>query len=153
LRACSDNPNIAVFDLTQNSNLIIGNQENVTLTYHQSQENAENGTNAIAFPVNYNGIDGEFIYIRLEGENACITAFNSAEDNRFQLFIDDRPEINLTASNEVICASPSDAQQADNEIGEFDLTQKDEEINPNAGDGNSQVVYYASEEDFEAGIP
>ncbi|NGZ89112.1 hypothetical protein, partial [Psychroflexus maritimus] len=70
LRACSDNPNIAVFDLTQNSNLIIGNQENVTLTYHQSLANAENGTNAIAFPVNYNGIDGEFIYIRLEGENA-----------------------------------------------------------------------------------
>ncbi|NGZ89036.1 hypothetical protein, partial [Psychroflexus maritimus] len=42
---------------------------------------------------------------------------------------------------------------ADNEIGEFDLTQKDEEINPNAGDPNTEVIYYASEEDFEAGIP
>ncbi|NGZ90644.1 hypothetical protein G7034_10310, partial [Psychroflexus sp. C1] len=42
---------------------------------------------------------------------------------------------------------------ADNEIGEFDLTQKDEEINPNAGDPNTEVIYYESEEDFEAGIP
>src|SRR5690625_3544390 len=51
-----DQNGFAVFDLTVNYDNIFGGQpapEDVEVTYHESQENAEAGTNAIAVPTNY----------------------------------------------------------------------------------------------------
>ncbi|MCH8535082.1 MAG: T9SS type B sorting domain-containing protein, partial [Flavobacteriaceae bacterium] len=153
LVSCDDaTPNgFTSFDLTVNEALIIGDQDasSISVTYHLTQANAEEGIQQIAVPQNFtNFTNPQEIFVRVESDDlGCSNANNS-----FSISVEPRPEIALTTSYEYVCADPNDAQALNNEIATFDLTLKDEEINPAFGDPNTEVRYYASEEDFEAGI-
>ncbi|MBW2961373.1 gliding motility-associated C-terminal domain-containing protein [Mesonia aestuariivivens] len=60
------NNQVASFDLTINTSLVAGNQNNVTVSYHDSLNDAENGSPVISTPDNYNnGPNHEEIFIRV----------------------------------------------------------------------------------------
>ncbi|MFO7702554.1 MAG: T9SS type B sorting domain-containing protein, partial [Psychroflexus maritimus] len=147
-----DSPNgFTAFDLTVNEVLILGEQNpsEVEITYHLTAADAEAGVQQIAVPQNFtNFTNPQEIFVRIESvEGRC----SPLENNSFTISVEPRPNIELTASYEYVCADPSDAQEQDNEVATFDLTQKDEEINPDFGDPTTEVRYYASEEDYLAG--
>ncbi|MBT8270416.1 MAG: choice-of-anchor L domain-containing protein, partial [Bacteroidia bacterium] len=78
LNACSaDDDGFGTFDLTEViPDILSGLSDDVTITFHETQDDAENGTNAIADETNYeNTIENvQTLYIRIENdENGCFT--------------------------------------------------------------------------------
>jgi len=68
IEECDDisNDQVASFDLTINTPLVVGNQNDVSVSYHQSLNDAENGSPLISTPSNYNnGPNPEEIFIRV----------------------------------------------------------------------------------------
>lgn len=64
-----DNNQTAVFDLTVNTPLALGNQTDVTLTYHESQNDADMDVGAITTPSAYTNISNpQIIYVRVESD-------------------------------------------------------------------------------------
>ena len=69
LDACEqDGDGFDTFDLTQEIDQILQGLTNVTVTYHESQEDANNGTNPIANPTSYDNIDQDVqtVFVRVE---------------------------------------------------------------------------------------
>src|SRR5690606_34226828 len=71
IEVCDDNfDGITYFDFTEQTNYIMAAQPDVTnlvVTYHQTQEDAENGTLAIATPDHYQNISNpQMLWVRLE---------------------------------------------------------------------------------------
>ncbi len=101
LSTCSAASNTAIFDLTQNDNEVLGaeNPMDFEITYHISQDDAENDINAIPDPTAYAGENGQVIYVRLESAfSGCFdTGFFNLEVNVFGFSLLD---------NYTICADP-----------------------------------------------
>ncbi|AVI49986.1 hypothetical protein C5O00_01915 [Pukyongia salina] len=68
----NDGDGIEIFDLTSKDAEILNILVNVTLTYHQSQPEAEAGLNPI-MPANAYGSGGEVIWVRGENSAGCYT--------------------------------------------------------------------------------
>lgn len=69
LDACEQDGNgFDTFDLTQNIDDILQGLTNVTVTYHESQDDANNGVNPIANPTSYDNIiqDVQTVFVRVE---------------------------------------------------------------------------------------
>ncbi|HQV37066.1 MAG TPA: choice-of-anchor L domain-containing protein, partial [Flavobacterium sp.] len=93
LSSCDDNPvdGFTLFDLTQSDTAALNGLDATlyTVTYHNSQADANIG-NAPITPANaYNGFNGEIIYVRVE-ENAAPTTFGTTS---FALTINPTPSI------------------------------------------------------------
>jgi len=87
----------AEFDLTVNDSSMIGNQTDVVVTYHESQTDAENGTNAISTPSSYTNIDSpDVIYARIEN-----TVNGQYEVTPFNIQVHVLPENNTPPDLEV----------------------------------------------------
>jgi gliding motility-associated-like protein len=128
---------------------------NFEFSFHLSEADAEEGINPLA--VGYQADSGEILYLRVTHIiTGCYNIGNIAE---VQITIEPRPDItDEDIMTIVVCADEqlNDSAQADNQdLATVDLTQKDEEIDPNFNDedSNTMVEYYASQEDFENGIP
>lgn len=157
LYVCDDDtPNgFATFDLTENTSNILGSQvlNDVEITYHTNQADAEAGINAIAVPTNYtNTSNGQFIYVRIENiATECFDTFDFTDDNSFQLFVEPLPVVH----------DPSPLMVCDDDYGKnpveqviFDLTVKEGEISgQTVPPSDYEFTYYASEQDFQSGIP
>ena len=142
---CDDDYNdIALFDLTQREEDILGEQSSsdVILTYHESLLDAETGDSPIVNTTSYQNLSNpQTIYVRLEDTvNGCVNT------GTFNLIV--------TLPPEIVQAEP--LQECDDEIAdqitEFDLTIKDSEIT----DGNIdwEVIYYETQQDaFDAVNP
>ncbi|WP_274474145.1 fibronectin type III domain-containing protein [Mangrovimonas aestuarii] len=80
LENCSDSSGTTSFDLTSNEADILNGQTGLTVGYYTSQTDADNGTNPIADPTDYDSSNGsETIYVRVEDTvTGCyaITSFN-----------------------------------------------------------------------------
>jgi gliding motility-associated-like protein len=62
------------FDLTEQEAMLIGNQTGITVTYYTSEQDAEDGTNAIETPTAYTATLGtQTIYVTLENTPGCHT--------------------------------------------------------------------------------
>ncbi|GEM_PF-2218521 len=151
LSSCDDDSanGFTNFDLSLNNQEILGNQnqEDFLITYHLNASNAQAGVGQIAVPQNFtNSTNPQEIFVRIESTETGCSRFSS-----FFIEVNERPAIVLTASNEFICADPSEAQAQNNNFGTFDLTTKDEEINPNFDNSSTQVRYYDSEESLVNG--
>ena len=77
LRVCDDDSNdeIAIFDLTVNGDLALGGQTGITVTYHETEEDALTGDNPISNPETYsNSSNPQEIFVRfsLEADPSCI---------------------------------------------------------------------------------
>src|SRR5690606_5915818 len=112
---------------------------NLVVTYHQTQEDAENGTLAIATPDHYQNITTpQIIWVRLENtETEC---FDTAS---FEIIVNVPLEIpeNLQLT---VCDGDSDG------IVEFDLTGMNPTILSNASNPNNyQVDFFLTLEDAQ----
>lgn len=71
LDACEqDGDGFDTFDLTQEIDDILQGLTNVTVTYHESQDDANNGVNPIANPTSYDNIDQDVqtVFVRVEDD-------------------------------------------------------------------------------------
>ncbi|WP_290698979.1 choice-of-anchor L domain-containing protein, partial [Lacinutrix sp.] len=76
--ACDDNADgIANYDLTLNESVISNGQSGFVFSYYTSLADAETSMNAIANPLDFEGI-AQIIYVRVENANGCFetTTFN-----------------------------------------------------------------------------
>ncbi|RLJ65395.1 fibronectin type III domain protein, partial [Lacinutrix venerupis] len=64
----TDNTGQAFFDITENEASIIGTQTDVSVTYYETQADAEAETNAIANPTAYQSTPPTIIYYRIEND-------------------------------------------------------------------------------------
>ncbi|MEL6813071.1 MAG: T9SS type A sorting domain-containing protein [Bacteroidota bacterium] len=142
LRVCDDdNDGLAIFDLTATAVEIFGAQNPVdfTLTYHETEVDAINGTSPIASPEIYiNIVNPQAIYARLES-----IATGLFDTTNFALIVLPLPSPVAPTPLEV-CDDDGDG------FTEFDLHEKDEEIT--GGEPDVSVFYYATLADATANI-
>jgi len=143
----------ALFDLTVNTTNVIGNQNpaDVTVTYYETQADAEAGTNAIAVPQMYtNNVNPQRIFVRIENDaTGCIDTFDTTNDNSFWIEVEDNPDV-MDPTNLQVC----DDDYATNPVPQniFNLTVKEGEISGQNFPPNSyEFTYYANDADFQAG--
>ncbi|RMB59416.1 hypothetical protein EAX61_07460 [Dokdonia sinensis] len=139
---CDDasNDGVEIFDFTSNATLAIGDQTNVTLTYHFTQEDADNGVNPINNPEAFeNSENPQDIFIRLElyADTSCFASVP------FMLEVIPLPIIEALDNTEVCDDESNDG------VAIFDLTFQNETIL----NGQSEVIitFHLSEEDALSG--
>jgi S-adenosylmethionine/arginine decarboxylase-like enzyme len=102
LSSCDDNPvdGFTLFDLTQSDTAALNGLDATlyTVTYHNSQADANTGNAPITPATAYNGFNGEIIYVRVE-ENAAPTTFGTTS---FALTI--RPTPSIADVVQTICS-------------------------------------------------
>ncbi|KAF2506472.1 hypothetical protein E0W72_12620, partial [Flavobacterium arcticum] len=140
LEQCDDNfDGLAVFDLTPAGDEVINGQTGLTVTYHETEEGADFGTNVITDPTNHSIITG-FIWIRVEETGTTSNCYSVEEVN---IIVHERPTV----------PTISDYAQCDYNNPEgvetFDLTTRDSEVTFN--DPDVTAVYYTSQADALAG--
>src|SRR5690606_17786503 len=97
LYVCDDGDanGFAVFDLTQNTAQVLGNQDptNLEVSYHTTAQDAEDGTHKIDVPSAYiNTSNPQTIYVRVENtDTECYDTF----DNSFELYVEELPVVNI----------------------------------------------------------
>ncbi|MGJ8549131.1 T9SS type A sorting domain-containing protein [Winogradskyella wichelsiae] len=133
-----DNDGFALFDLTYVDVQVLGSQsaEDYTITYHETQSDATNGTNAINGSY-INIISGfQILYVRLE-----VNATGNYALTELALVVNPTPIVTASTSLE-LCDDDAD------EIAVFDLTIKDAEITN--GNTDWSVTYYETNADAQA---
>jgi gliding motility-associated-like protein len=123
---------LEVFDLTVNEIYIINGEVGVTATYHETQEDAEDGTNAIADPTQYTNIPTDYssqlIYVRVTNDiTGCYTIVT------FTIQVNPLPDV-VAVTDYIICELNNDGAAG------FDLTLKDAEVL----NGQDPVIYTVS---------
>jgi len=127
------------FDFTDNQNLISSiapEPDNLIISFHESQEDAENELNSITDYSNYLGADEQIIYVRVEYLDS-----NCIELQSFTLNVTDPPVIN-SVNPIIVCDD-----QTNDGVVDYDLTT----VNPQVlGDQEADdyiISYYTSYED------
>ena len=145
LRYCDpDNDGFGVFTLTDADNEITGGAAGLTVTYHETQANADNNVDAIDTSVPYNNIvaNNQTLYARVE---SATIATNCATIVELELIVEPTPQIE----------DPSPLGECDDisadGIAQFDLTTKDAEILNGLDPLQYIVTYYETQANAEAG--
>lgn len=74
LKQCDDNNDgFSAFNLTEANQLLVANTNNLTITYHETYNEADNGTNAIPNATAYTNqvVSNDVAYVRIENEHGC----------------------------------------------------------------------------------
>ena len=119
----------SVFDLTQFESQLLENFQNLSITYHTSQADAESGTNAISQPDSYESID-QTVYVRTESVvdgNVCYSV------SEIEVTITPRPTAVEVTYN--LCSSTSEQS--------FNLPSVSSQITNN--EPNVDVMYYRTQ--------
>ncbi len=126
-----------IFDLTQNTSVVIASDPNaadLNVSYYESLANAESETTPIANPMNYSGADGQTVYIRVEYLTS--DCYKTAS---FTLNLTAAPMINTIPNLEVCDDSSNDG------IGEsFDLNAQIADILGAQPVADFNVTFYKS---------
>ena len=135
-----DNDGYGEFILTDSDVLITGGVSGVTVTYHETLSDAENGVNALASPYNNIVINTQTIYARVESATVvtdCATIVNLV--------------LNVSPTPQLI--TPTALELCDDEILDgstpTDLAVMDEEIR--GGNSNYSISYYSTQSDADSG--
>ncbi len=144
IKKCDDanNDGFAIWDFSENATLALGNQENVEISFHLSQADAENNANAIA-PINsfQNTEIPQVIYVRA---TSTLEA-NCYQTDSFLLDLFYLPQV-TTPQNLIYCDDPGN-----DGFASFDLTAIIPELIGNQT--NLSVSFYLSGEDLENDNP
>ncbi|MBE99930.1 MAG: hypothetical protein CMP77_08100, partial [Flavobacterium sp.] len=135
IEVCDDNfDDFGIFNLLPAGQEVINGQSGLTVTFHETIEGAEFGSNAINNPGSYSAITGE-IYIRVVQEGSTI---NCPSIEPLQLIVNPRPAI-PTPSNYPLCDdnNPGDLEE------EFDLTTRDASVT--GGVAGVPAAYYLTQ--------
>jgi large repetitive protein len=137
LAACSDGitPGVADFDLTVRNLQITAGVPGVLVSYHLTQNQADNNQGALTMP--YSGADGQVLFVRVE--NAATGCYDTTT---LTLIVNEGPVAN-TPTPLTYCDPNND------NVGIFDLTQV--ELQVTGGAVNSQVSYHTTLTDAELG--
>ncbi|WP_262734068.1 hypothetical protein, partial [Gaetbulibacter sp. NE] len=141
LEVCDDdNDGFASFTLTLKDAEVLGGQTGMTVTYHETQSDADNGVNDLSSPYNNIVPNTQTVYVRLEDDTS-----GCHDTVELTLLVNPLPTIGAITPYE-LCDynNPGDEQET------FDLTTKDAEIIN--GQVNVEVSYYETQADAEAGI-
>ena len=129
-----------VFNLAQNTPIIIGSQANVAVTYHLNSNDALTGTNAIPNEIAFNNTSNpQTIYTRITDTNTG--CFNNTE---FELSV--LSGTNIPNSIYAICDDNFDGKNT------FDLNAATAALMGNQNTANLTVNYYASNQNAFDGI-
>lgn len=74
LKQCDDNNDgYSAFNLIQANNLLVSNTNNLTITYHETFNEADNGSNVIINTTAYTNqvVSNDVVYVRIENEHGC----------------------------------------------------------------------------------
>nr|WP_321225551.1 T9SS type B sorting domain-containing protein [uncultured Psychroserpens sp.] len=128
---------ITQFDLEDNTVGLIGDQMNVEITYHESEENAVLGINPLTSPYT-NTSNPQSLYTRIQNTVSLC-------------FVTSRIDLNVT---EIGIIPPSDIEICDNPllptgITEFDLTSKIPEILNGLNPDDYSFTFHLTEENAE----
>ncbi|WP_298517418.1 T9SS type B sorting domain-containing protein [uncultured Kordia sp.] len=150
LEVCDEDPSdgFAMFDLTQTQMEIYGTQTpgNLTLTYHESEQDAIDDVSPIVNLTDYINIiiNQQTIWVRLEDNATECYAIGS-----FDIIVVDAPKL-VQPTPFSLCDDLESGSESD-EISSFDLTDRYLEIVD--GDNGLTLTYYASEADLNADTP
>ena len=134
-----------VFNLAQNTPIIIGTQSNVAVTYHLNSNDALIGANAIANTAAFNNTQNpQTIFTRITDTNSG--CFNTTE---FELSV--LNGTNIPNSTYAICDDDSDGNDL-NGKNTFDLNAATVSLMGNQDISNLMVSYYASYQNAFDGI-
>ena len=143
LIAC-DNDNDGIhtqFMLTDRDQEVTGGNDGVSVSYHPTQLDAENGVNAFESPYANVSPYNQTVYVRaVDNTNGCV------QTTTLELEVYDRPVI-VEPEGLSVCDENSDGQAY------FDLTTVSEEVLDGLDPGVYQVSYHSSEVDALAGSP
>lgn len=106
LEVCDDisNDEIASFDLTFQNAVILGTQTGLDISFHLSQDEADQGVNAISSPSNYDNIENpQTIFVRLNNprDSDCF------DTSSFVISIDDIATVENPLEDFIVCDDPS----------------------------------------------
>jgi len=133
LNVCSEN-DFSQFNLTVNDSQIIGNQDNVTVSYHTSQADADNNLNALISPYT-NSTNPQTIYARIED-----TTDSNFDTTSFFISVGLIP-----ATAVPLDLTLEDVDEDETEI--FDLTTNTPIVLNGMSPSNFDVSYYETESD------
>lgn len=142
--------NRTLFDLSLNTNLIIGNQQNVNVSYHNSESDANLDINVIGDPkandqTYTNTANPQTIYARIENTlTGCFSVSN------FELRVLSGANY-TTPTNFVVCDNDLDGDKR-NGFYEFDLQTKTNEILGNRTPSELEITYHTSQTDADNDI-
>ena len=136
----ADADGFGVFNLSQLNEAISDGQVGLTITYHETQADAENNVNAIVG--DYNNINPyiQTIYIRVESSTVvtdCATYLDVL------LIVNDVPQINTESSSLEVCDDDTDG------FGLFDLSLSNEEVLNGLDPSDFDITYYENAENAE----
>lgn len=140
-----DDDGDAIFDLTVNTPNALGTQTDITVTYHETEQEAMDGAMPISMPEAYrNVVNPQEIWIRLEGDNTeCVTI------DSFMITVEALPVVNNPTALRV-CNDDYDNPA----IAVFDLTSKNEEITGlSPVPASITVMFYESQADLDMDNP
>lgn len=136
------------FDLTVQNQAIYDalllTEEDLTIHYFTQEDRAYAGAPRITVPDHFSGVDGQWIWVRVEDVTSECFSVSS-----FQLWVN-QPLVLETPTPITLCNSvlPNDASEV------FDLTSKDEEILGELGIGQGNIVeYFESQAALDANTP
>ncbi|MDB4134872.1 choice-of-anchor L domain-containing protein, partial [Flavobacteriaceae bacterium] len=127
----NDYDGIDVFDLSQRTDELLGGQVNVSVSYHESQEDADNAANAIVDPYTNTTADSQNVFVRLTDDITFCYATTT-----LALVVNPIPEVIVPPVIEV-CDDDYDG------ISTFDLVSLDPTILN--GQTGISVSYYESQ--------
>jgi len=140
LEVCDDdNDGFSTFDLTLKSSEILGGQTGMTVSFYETQSDAENAVNPLASPYDNINPGSQTVFGRLE--NDASGCYDTVE---LILLVNPLPTVPTITAFE-LC----DYDNPGDEVEQFDLSSKDTEIIN--GQVNIGVSYYETEADAEAG--
>ena len=139
-------PDTGTFDLTEKETDIAGPNQNIAdinISYHPSQQDADDDANEIINPTAYqNATNPQIIYVRVENPDAPDSLDNCALTTSFTIQVDTLPEIQQTINlNE--CS-------VDGQVVTFDLSINNANSMGVADPANTNVSYYQSQADADS---
>ncbi len=137
-----DNDGFATFNLEDRTVEIINGELDVTITYHETESDADQGINAIVGDYTNIVANNQMIYVRSEN---TLTGCHSLTLNTLELIVLPSPVVPTTIADYVIC------DEDDNGIAQFDLTTKDDEILDTQDPTAFILTYHESQGDAETG--
>ena len=134
----------AIFNLSPNEATVLApnaNPENFVVTFHNSEEDAENDDTPIPNPSSYVGLDEEVIFLRFEYLDS-----NCFEIETFQLLLLDAPEV-FPTDDLVLCDDISN-----DEVEAFDLEQQTVDVLGTQSVSDFTVTYHTNGDDADLGV-
>ncbi|MDC8004935.1 T9SS type B sorting domain-containing protein [Aureisphaera galaxeae] len=145
-----DEDEFATFMLTDNDIPVLGTQDAadfLPITYYESEDDANNGVNAIPTPEAYINLSNpQTIWVRLENAISGCSRVSS-----FVLEVYPSPELAPGPFEMVECDDDENGSTADDGISTFDLTMNNDVIT--AGNISYSVSYYMSQDDQDNDNP